>query len=179
MTTGSWEKAGQHERGDIPSVPEVIFPACSYSEVQTFPFSIPPIVQTLFPCWQSSQRSSQMIATWVVFQRAERVTVCPVCYRLTLLSELAPLCSDWLVSVLGSRQSSSAGLPLLQQIQLTKIFWCAQGSLDNGGALEIVFVFWQNSRGKVICSVPFPLSPPPSDFGTGLQSLLCTSLAPF
>lgn len=48
MPRGSREKAGQHERGDIPSVTKAIFPACSYSEVQTFPFSIPPTVQSLF-----------------------------------------------------------------------------------------------------------------------------------
>lgn len=41
-------QAGQHERGDIPSVAEVMFQACSYSEAQAFPFSIPPTVQSLF-----------------------------------------------------------------------------------------------------------------------------------
>lgn len=38
----------KHEKGDTPSVTEVIFPVCSYSEVQTLPFSIPPTVQSLF-----------------------------------------------------------------------------------------------------------------------------------
>lgn len=41
-------RAGQHERSDIPSVAEVLFQVCSYSEVQAFPFSIPPTVQSLF-----------------------------------------------------------------------------------------------------------------------------------
>lgn len=102
-----------------------------------------------------------MIAMWDVFQRAEHVTVCPVCHRLTLLSELAWVCSDWLVSVLGSRQSSSPGLPLMQWMQLTKIFWCAQGSLDNEGALEIVFVHDKTAGGKNFLSLSFCLSLPP------------------
>lgn len=41
-------KVGQHERGDVLSVTEVIFPLCCYSQVQTFPFSIPATVQSLF-----------------------------------------------------------------------------------------------------------------------------------
>lgn len=47
MLRGSRKKAGQHEKADIASVTEVIFPVQSYSEVQTFPFSIPPTVQSL------------------------------------------------------------------------------------------------------------------------------------
>lgn len=68
---GSREEAGEHERGDIPSVTRVIFPVCSYSEVQTFPFSNPPTAQSpFFPCWQSTRCSPQMIAMWVIFWRA-------------------------------------------------------------------------------------------------------------
>lgn len=49
VSRGSREKAGQHERGDNLSVPEVVFPVCCYSEAQTLPFSIPLSVQISFP----------------------------------------------------------------------------------------------------------------------------------
>lgn len=45
-----------------------------------------------------------MITMWVLFWRTECVAVCPMCYRLVLVSELAWVCPDWLVSVLCSRQ---------------------------------------------------------------------------
>jgi len=48
MPRGSRENAGQRERGDIPSVTEAIFPVRIYSEVQTFPLSILPTLQSLF-----------------------------------------------------------------------------------------------------------------------------------
>ena len=45
-----------------------------------------------------------MIAMWAIFWRAESMAVCPTRYRLVLVSELAQVCSDQLVSVLSSRQ---------------------------------------------------------------------------
>lgn len=150
---GSREEAGEHERGDIPSVTRVIFPVCSYSEVQTFPFSNPPTAQSPFfsllakhplqPTNDSHVGHLLKGLNWWLFVPC----VTGWCW---FPNSLKVVQSGWCQPSAAGSDATAPSLPLKLWMQLTKIFWCAHGSPDELSSSQNLICAWQSSGKKKI-----------------------------